>query len=236
MQTSCVKILTETSYGTILVHKFDTVQTQPLIDTGKSISFKDIDVLRPYINKDTIFVDIGSNIGCFTLDYARLAKKVIAFEAQRLFANMLSGSVALNGMQNVWVHNKALSDCEETLNIPQFDVNKDLSWGSVEFGDIQLEQLSQCRLPNNPDDCVPAYALDTLIKTLPELNQIDVLKIDVEGMELKVLNGAASAISLFRPVLFIEHYKADKKALQDWFAFNKYNWKDFGTDYLALPT
>lgn len=218
-----------TEYGAMLIHKFDTVQTKPLRDTGKSISYREIDLLKPYINSETVFVDVGSNIGCFSLAYARTAKKVIAFEAQRMFAYMLSGSVALNGLQTVRVYNAAISDCSGTLAIPQFDLNSQLSWGSIEFSNLQVEKLNQERQPDNPADFVSSYALDDLI------HYATVLKIDVEGMELKVLNGAVSLITRCKPVLFVEHYKADKSALRQWFDSYGYTYEDVGTDYLGLP-
>jgi FkbM family methyltransferase len=180
-----------------------------------------------------VFVDVGANIGSFTLALAPLCKKVIAFEAQRMFAYMLAGSVALNGHKNVWVHNFAVGRKLGFLAIPQYDMNKTLAWGSVEFGEKQREPIGQERLPDNPDDVVRIVALDELISLIGP--KLDVLKIDVEGMEIDVLEGAKWSIMYHRPVMLIEHVKSSKIELLECLIKIEYNAEDIGMDFLCLP-
>ena len=43
-----------------------------------------------------------------------------------------------------------------------------------------------------------------------ELNRVDLIKIDVEGMEGRVIDGALKTISRFKPLLYVENDRADK--------------------------
>lgn len=56
---------------------------------------------------------------------------------------------------------------------------------------------------------VPMVHLDSL-----NLPRLDLLKIDVEGMELEVLEGAAKCISEYRPIMYVEILKTDAHVLQ----------------------
>ena len=67
---------------------------------------------------------MGANFGCFALALARIAGpkgKVHAFEAQRVIFDMLCGSVALNGLTQVFCHHVAVGDREGVIEVPQFD-------------------------------------------------------------------------------------------------------------------
>jgi FkbM family methyltransferase len=161
----------------------------------------------------------------------RFCAEVHAFEPQRILFNMLAGSIALNGWLNVYCYNVALGQGEGEVEIPQYDYNKPLSFGSIEFDGVQKEPLTQSRGKSDRKEFVPLKLLDDY-----RFRRIDVLKIDVEGMELAVLAGAYETIQRCRPVLFIEHAKSVKAVLQSVIESLGYVVEEHGTmDFICLP-
>lgn len=226
--------LVHTEYGWMLVHRLDTAQTPYLSQTGKSINHDDIDKLVQIVRKKgygSVFVDIGANFGCFSFAMRKFCQEVHAFEPQRIVHNMLAGSIALNGWLNVFSYNVALGDFNGEIEIPQFDYNKALSFGSIEFGDQQKENLAQERM--HVEDRIEYTQIRQL--DFYEFTRIDVLKIDAEGMEMDVLRGAIHTIDRCRPVMLIEHLKSNKEALAAALSVMSYAVQDVGIDFLCFP-
>jgi FkbM family methyltransferase len=161
--------------------------------------------------------------------------KVHAFEAQRIVYYMLAGNIALNSIENVYCHHKAVgaasSQNQGQIQIPQFDYAKPLSFGSVEFGAEQREQIGQQRL-NDPtrQEHVELVSVDALAYPAVHL-----MKVDVEGMELDVLIGAEKTIKRDMPIIFIEYLKGDRKALARWLINAGYRLFVHRHNWLCLP-
>src|SRR5215472_8442470 len=86
------------------------------------------DVLR-LCGNDLTAIDVGANVGTHALAFARAVGSlgaVHAFEPQRIIFNMLCGSIALNSH----CYNMAVGDRQGSIEIPQFDYSKPLSFGS----------------------------------------------------------------------------------------------------------
>jgi len=161
-------------------------------------------------NKKPIVFDIGANMGTFAIP---LSKHIInrngvlhAFEPQRIVYYQLCGNIFLNRMDNVFAHNIALStmNSEEEIAILNYKEAWNIGAYSLVPGkDGQEKILSK-------DKC-QFIKLDDFI----EESSITLMKIDVEGMELEVINGGISKIinSGYPPILF-ESNKTDTKANQ----------------------
>ncbi|MTJ79543.1 MAG: FkbM family methyltransferase [Telmatospirillum sp.] len=208
-------ICVSTAYGPMLVNRFDINQTNALVKTMHAVDHRDIGLLVQLLDvfpENRVFIDIGANLGTYTLGIARHVGpkgKVISFEAQRILSYMLAGSIALNGLTNVYCYNRAVGRNHATIEIPQFDYNKPLNFGSVEFGGEQREQLHQERQHRDDSiDYVEVIPLDSL-----SLPQVNIIKIDVEGMEADVLEGAKDTLRRCRPILYVEYIKSDRDGL-----------------------
>jgi hypothetical protein len=109
-----------------------------------------------------------------------------------------------------------------------------MNFGSVEFTGEQSEKLVQDR-GHDPAraEFVPLTTIDRF-----EFPRADLMKIDVEGMELQVLEGGAETIRRCRPVLFVEHLKNDRESLRqailglDYVVYQK----ERGMNFLCVPT
>jgi FkbM family methyltransferase len=226
-----------TVYGQMLVNRHDLNQTNALLKKGVAVDHSEITMLAeilPLLGRDLTVIDIGANFGAYALALSRFVGphgKIHAFEPQRIIFNMLAGSVALNSLTNVFCHHMALGDREGKLEIPQFNYSQALNFGSIEFTAEQREPLTQRR--GHDPRCVEYVPLSTLDRF--EFEQVHMIKIDVEGMEIQVLDGAINTIRRCRPVLYVEFLKCDKAALQRRIADLGYEIQKKGFNILCIP-
>lgn len=138
------------------------------------------------------FVDVGANIGYFSVLAARLVGEtglVVAIEPGERNCVLLHRSATRHRLRNVRLHPYALSDRRETLVYLAQGSNGTIT----DLGDGD-DWPSGGRL-------VPAAPLDELVAGL---DRVDVIKIDVEGAESRVLRGAAATLERHRPVVVSE--------------------------------
>lgn len=230
-------MLEPSAYGPILVNRYDTNQTNSLIKTGVANGHKEILALCGFLQSapmKSVALDVGANFGFFALAFARLLaprKGVVhAFEAQRMIAYLAAGTVALNGVENLFLHHKAVGAEPGKLPIPQFNYNAEASFGSIEFGKEQREFIGQARkIEPESEELVEVVCLDQL-----GLNNVALIKIDVEGMEEVVLAGAQKLIERDRPVLFVEWLKSDKQKIVEFCKSRGYRTFELGINVLAV--
>jgi FkbM family methyltransferase len=148
-------------------------------------------LVQSLLPADGIFLDVGANIGVHTLAAARRVAvgggAVIAFEPHPRNYLTLIHNLGRNHHHHVVAHNAGLAEKRETLTCHGSASGG--NWSLASKGDYTFE-VRLLRL----DD----YLLD---HPLPRL---DVMKIDVEGAEVRVLRGAKAAIARFRPVIIFE--------------------------------
>jgi len=145
------------------------------------------------INGKTI-IDIGANFGFHTLEFADLVGecgKVISFEPQKLIYYQLCGNIILNGYDNVTAYNVALGNETTTLKMENLNYHSD---NTINIGNAHLNAYTD--LAYNDVEVRP---LDSY-----EFEDVAVLKIDVQGYEPKVLDGAIETIKKHKPIIFIE--------------------------------
>ena len=139
-------------------------------------------------------IDIGANIGDWTLAFALAAGKtgrVLAFEPVPHLAETVRKTARINRIDWVEVHELALSATDGTST---FSVEHGNSGGSrlgTKSGDFS--QIS-----------VESRRLDSFVDERPDLTRIDLVKVDVEGHELEVLEGGRRTLARFRPPLILE--------------------------------
>lgn len=140
-------------------------------------------------------VDVGANNGNFAVEFSHLAGddgKVHSFEPQRLIYYQLCGNVFINGLDNVYCHNVAIGDKQGVTYIDKPDY---LSKDYVNFGNVSLKK----KFEDNKTDVVDMYPLD-----MYDFTDVVFIKIDVQGYEPNVIEGAKKTIQKHRPYLFVE--------------------------------
>lgn len=133
--------------------------------------------LQQYVTLDSVFVDVGANIGAFSLPLALTAKRVIAIEPSPQVLPYLRKNVALNHLSNVNIAACAAGthDCDSLpLYIPP-ESHFGMASSAPQF---HVEPVS-----------VPVRSLDSILRD-HAVTSVSVLKIDTEGYEAHVFLGA----------------------------------------------
>lgn len=152
----------------------------------------ELELLLRFCRRGDVVVDVGANIGSHTVAFARAvgeSGEVVAFEPQRMPFQMLCGNVALNGLGNVRALQKGAGDQTGRATVPKLSWHEPHNWGAVSLGK-----------PEAGGESVEVATLDGL-----HLESCRLIKIDVEGMEPRVIRGAAEVIRRCRPFLFVEN-------------------------------
>jgi FkbM family methyltransferase len=154
--------------------------------------------LASRLEKDMVFIDIGAHVGQYTLLAATKVGSsghVYAFEPHPLNFEMLSRNVALNQFRNVTLYNMAVADQ---------DGKSYLYINTVASHRKNTGTHSLCRQQNWADYSKVEVNVSQLDHMLRHVERVDVLKIDVEGAELLVLQGGEEIISKFKPIVAFE--------------------------------
>jgi hypothetical protein len=67
-----------------------------------------------------------------------------------------------------------------------------------------------------------------------QLGRLDMIKIDVEGMEVEVLEGAKATLAKCLPIIIVEGIKSEQQAIATALASYGYEWFPFDLNYLAI--
>lgn len=158
--------------------------------------FKEMRFLNSYLRDDMNFVDVGANLGEFSLFTSRRLKngKVYAFEPLSGFFDQLTHNVSLNAIRNIECFKLGLSDHSARLPI-YFDVNNEEKHEGLATLFSATEQ--------EPTEWISIDTLDE-VAMREGIEKIDFIKIDVEGSEWAVLKGSEKILRTFRPALMIE--------------------------------
>jgi FkbM family methyltransferase len=148
-------------------------------------------LMRHLVAPGTTAIDIGSSIGLYSTELARHAGKVVAFEANPQVAAFARAVVP----RNVEVINIALSS---RLGVTSVRI-------PVHAGGHPIDELGTIEAAN-PLHAAGIGAGEVPMRRLDDLGIADCsfIKIDVEGHEEAVLDGAAALIAAQRPILMIE--------------------------------
>ncbi|MBN1425999.1 FkbM family methyltransferase [Candidatus Fermentibacteria bacterium] len=156
----------------------------------------EIELLGRIAEDGAVVVDVGACIGTHTIPLARAVGPtgtVYAFEPQRLLFQTLCANLALNSITNVFAHQAALGDQPGVLFAQSVDPRC-----HTNFAGLSLRSSS-------PGEPMSVITLDGL-----ELERLHLVKIDVEGMEHTVIEGAVKMIARCRPVLYVENDRNDR--------------------------
>ncbi len=179
-----------------------------------------------------VAIDCGANIGCHTLAWAQRMRgwgSVIAIEAQERIFYALAGNLALQNCFNARAIWGAASDTNGTIEIPEPDYCKVSSFGSLELKkSANNADIGQPIDYDKPTSSVRMLTIDSL-----DLPRVDLIKIDIEGMELEALRGATETIKKHKPTLFIEQIKVDKKHLHSMIEAWGYSMREAGMNLVA---
>jgi FkbM family methyltransferase len=161
---------------------------------------REYDLLDGWLSEGDWAIDVGANVGHYTLRTARLvgqSGRVIAFEPVPSTFALLAANVERSGVRNVTLLNTAASDSTRLsgLSIPRSDT------GERNYYQAHLT-------PSGGQLNVLCVAIDMLVIPGP----VRLVKIDAEGHELPVLMGMTALLARDHPVLIVERNSTDVPA------------------------
>jgi FkbM family methyltransferase len=193
-----MNIMKKCRYGMMIYNRKDIWQGRSF-DVYGEYSESEVALFRVVVQPGSIVIDVGANMGSLTMPLARIVGMtgaVLAYEPERFNFYTLSGNVALNNLRNVMVFNQAVGKKRDLINVPELDYER-----TSNFGGLELDK-DYSQAPHYP---VPMTTIDDI-----GLNNLHFIKIDVEGMELDVVEGATATINRFRPILYVENDRKEK--------------------------
>lgn len=150
--------------------------------------------------KGMTVLDIGANIGCHTFGFSKLVGsngKVIAFEPTSFAFKKLERNLQLNDADNVVLEKIALSNENRTNEEVSFRSSWPLDHKNrsgihpVDHGQMGLK------------DIVSFVKLDDYVKQ-NNLNKVDIIKLDVDGFEYRIVQGALNTLKMHPPIIIME--------------------------------
>ncbi len=242
-------VLAATNHGSMIVNRFDYRMTDPgvglgvgykLLEAGAydpievELALQLIEARRRFHGDGVVAIDCGANIGVHAIEWATAMTgwgSVIAIEAQERIYYALAGNIALNNCFNAIAMHAVISSAPGIMRVPQPDY-----FAAASFGSLELKPRADTEFIGQPIDysdektvAVQQISLDAL-----SLPRVDLIKLDVEGMELEALEGARQMLETSRPIVLVEHVKSGPERLRAFLDERGYRVVDAGVNLLAI--
>jgi len=144
------------------------------------------EILKRNFKSDSVFVDIGSNYGWHSIKCSPFCETVYSFEPQKYIYDVQKISINENNITNIQLYNCGIGDKNETKQMSPIDYENP----SINMGDLSV---------GIGGESIEIKTLDSL-----QISKVDFIKIDVQGYEKYVLEGAINTITNSKPTIIIE--------------------------------
>ena len=242
-------VLASTDHGTLIVNRFDYHIVDAthgygvghfLLENGcyepqeGAIAMRLLTLRRQHFGDGVVVLDCGANIGVHTVGWAKGMAGwgfVLAIEAQERIYYALAGNITINNCFNARAMHAALGAEVGSLRIP---VPNYLAPAS--FGSLELRPSDNNEFIGQAIDYADSKLTTTRMVSVDSLNlaRLDLIKIDVEGMELEVMEGAKATLERLKPMIIVEQLKAPKERIAAVLASYGYDWFEFGLNFLCV--
>jgi FkbM family methyltransferase len=189
---------------------------------------------RQYFGPGVVALDCGANVGVHTVEWAKHMHgwgSIIAIEAQERIYYALAGNIAINNCLNATAVWGAVGRENEEIKIPVPNYLVSSSFGSLELKKSATNEYIGQSIDYAEENMVVVQqrAIDSF-----GLGRLDFIKIDVEGMEVDVLDGASGVIQAFLPIMLIEIIKSDRSQIESMLKSMGYEIVSVGINILAV--
>ena len=242
-------VLAATNHGSLIVNRFD----QRMLDTDRGygvgyqlleagayeaieveLGAQLLELRRRYHGDGVLALDCGANIGAYTVEWANSMTgwgSVMAIEPQERVYYALAGNVALNNCFNAVAMHAAVGAENGVVMVPALNYLTPSSFGNLELRQQDGNEYIGQDVDYSAQNGVPVQkiAIDTL-----DLQRVDLIKLDIEGMEMEALAGAARTIERCQPIVLVETAKVEREELRGWLTQRDYVVVDAGVNLLAI--
>lgn len=241
-------VIANTNHGSMLINRFDYRLTKnggygvgyQILNTS-SFDAREIDLAVNLLNSrrknfgdGVVAIDCGANVGVHTIEWAQAMHgwgEVIAFEAQERIFYALAGNVTLNNCFNARVVWAAVGAENGEILVPSPDY-----FTPASFGSLEIRKRANTEFIGQDIDYSGNSGVKTKLVRIDDLDlkRLDLIKIDIEGMELEALQGAEQVVDQFKPQMIIEKIKANEEALRAYLTRHGYLIFALGINLLAI--
>lgn len=166
-----------------------------------------LNYLVKYYIKGSNMIDIGGNIGTTSMLMSEiLTENNFIYTFEPIYYDVIYKNIFDNNLQDkIKVYPCGLSNNNNSIFINNINYDNKINYGAVSLENEELTKINN----NNK--------LELIIKKLDDfnLNNISLIKIDVENMEIKVLQGAINILKKNRPTLLLECHIIDEFLFSD---------------------
>ncbi|MAR64148.1 MAG: hypothetical protein CMP43_03980 [Rickettsiales bacterium] len=174
----------------------------------------ELSIIKKFIKPGDYVFDIGANIGLLTVPFAKTIGnngKVFSFEPQLFVYDVLKKNIELNNLINVETFHNGIGSKKTQIMIDEMDFSKTGNFGGFTLSNKYKN--SNCgTIKYTNKNIVNILKLDDFIN-LPKCNLI---KIDVELMEIDVLKGGEKLLKKFKPILWLENHQSYPNDLNEY--------------------
>ncbi len=196
-RTSSSNIVTINNFDKTISLKLDTSATiaGAIYWTGFH-ELREIMFLHRFLKPNMVFVDIGANLGEYTLFAAKrlLHGKVLAYEPAKKMYQVLTENISLNHFKNIITFQVGLSN--EVASLPLYNAVS----GNANEG---LSTLYPSNTSTEVTEYISLQVFDDEFEKL-NLTRLDFIKMDIEGAELSALRGSENVLKKFKPLVLVE--------------------------------
>ncbi len=152
------------------------------------------DMIKKILQPGNVFLDIGANIGYFSLLAANSepTSKIISFEPVKNLFQKLEENVSLNDLKNI-----------TTLNVAIGEINGEKELFISAADNLGMSSFQQPENYSGKKENVKIISIDSWFRTA-RLSKVDLIKLDVEGSELAALKGMQGVLQNFKPLVIAE--------------------------------
>ena len=196
--------MTDYKEAPLMLGKMVKVDTGSFVSVGPNLDRGMIygkPIIEFFYNKakeiaEPVIFDIGASVGSFSMLSKFLDKsKIYAFEPQIKIFELLKSNICLNELNDVFVFNMALSNIagRAKMSIPT----------RADFSGLGTLSLKPLRFSDGNILDIDCDTLDNFCDR-NQIKKIDMIKIDTEGSEYRVLLGGIETIKKFKPSILME--------------------------------
>lgn len=138
-------------------------------------------IYAPYLygKKDLVILDLGLNIGLFSMFAKQFAKQIYAFEPTKETFDIAKKNIEENGIKNVKLYQKAIAKDDGKTTFYHAD---NTTMNSM----MEIVTIKNADQVNKVKEEVETIRLDTFVKQ-EGITHIDFMKMDVEGVEVEII-------------------------------------------------
>jgi len=242
-------VLAASNHGTMIVNRFDyrmvdgkigfgvghqILESAVFDPTEVELALQLLEARRRYYGDGVVAIDCGANIGVHTVEWATAMTgwgSVVAIEAQERIYYALAGNIAINNCFNAIAMHAAVSSEAGIMQIPNPDYCTPSSFGSLELKHSEGNEFIGQAVDYSEGNLVAVQKMTIDGLKLP---RVDLIKVDVEGMELEALQGAAETLAVCKPILLVESIKSGREVLTAFLMVRGYHVIPAGINLLAI--